>query len=228
MNIFDILGVLKYLFLLLAGVLKLKSRVPEKKPVKIQAENRIIRRPVKGMFLILLLILIGGNVSQTQAQVPYKYGLSLGTGIYAAEGFGTNLSAAMRFNKYFEQGRHFIEGSFGITSIESRVLDAIANTQFFENNRLISLEFLYGYDPKMWTSLPYFTAGVASISQGGQSRFAGILGIGNRIHFDKIFGSKKIGLRYDLRDHIFKQSYNDNKSFFTHNLNLSLNLEFFF
>jgi len=195
-------------------------------PVKIK--NEIVRRYRSRIWIAVVPFLFVLNDSNAIAQVNYGYGFSIGTGLYASEGFGTNLSGAVRVNKYFSAGRHFVEGSLGITSIESEVLKAIGNTQFFENNRLLSLEFLYGYDPKMWTSLPYFTMGVASISQGGQSRFAGVLGIGNRIYFDTLFGSKKMGLRYDLRDHIFKQSYNSSSSFITHNLNLSLNFEFFF
>jgi len=200
-----------------------RQRQPQ--PIKIESKENRYRRST---FLLLIALFCLMSTNKANAQVRHNYGFSIGTGLYAAEGFGTSFSAALRVNKYFSQGRHFVEGSFGITNFESEVLKAIGNTQFFEHNRLMSFEFLYGYDPKMWTSLPYFTMGVASINQGGQSRFAGILGIGNRIYFDTLFGSSKMGLRYDLRDHIFKQSYNSSKEFFTHNLNLSLNLEFFF
>jgi len=194
----------------------------------IKTEDNKVRTKSSTLWILLIAGFFVMNVDRAEAQVKYNYGFSLATGLYAAEGFGTNLSGAIRVNKYFSAGKHFVEGSIGIASIESEVLNAIGNTQFFEHNRLMSFEFLYGYDPKMWTSLPYFTAGVASISQGGQSRFAGILGIGNRIYFDTLFGSEKMGLRYDLRDHIFKQSYNSSSEFITHNLNLSINLEFFF
>jgi hypothetical protein len=200
-------------------------RQKQLQPIKIESKKD---RYGRSTLVILIALFFITAANEAQAQVRYNYGFSIGTGLYAAEGFGTSFSAALRVNKYFSEGRHFVEGSFGITNFESEVLKAIGNTQFFEHNRLMSFEFLYGYDPKMWTSLPYFTMGVASINQGGQSRFAGILGIGNRIYFDTLFGSNKMGLRYDLRDHIFKQSYNSSKEFFTHNLNLSLNLEFFF
>jgi len=195
-------------------------------PIKIENKDARCKKSTAWILLIPFFLIM--NTGKAEAQVKYNYGFSIATGLYAAEGFGTNISGAMRFNKYFSAGKHFIEGSLGITSIDSEVLNAIGNTQFFEHKKLVSIEFLYGYDPKMWTSLPYFTAGVASINQGGQSRFAGILGIGNRIYFDTLFGSKKMGLRYDLRDHIFKQSYNSSDEFITHNLNVSINLEFFF
>ena len=195
-------------------------------PIKVNSKNIWIRGPKQWILLIPFIFLV--DTAKVEAQVNYNYGFSVATGLYAAEGFGTNLSGALRVNKYFDAGKHFVEGSIGVTSIESEVLKAIGNTQFFEHNRLLSFEFLYGYDLKMWTSLPYFTVGVASINQGGQSRFAGIIGMGNRLYFDTLFGSKKMGLRYDLRDHIFKQSYNNSSDFITHNLNLSLNLEFFF
>lgn len=200
--------------------------IPKAQPVKIKDSYIPPKRSSRWMLIVPLVLLLGAEYSQ--AQVKYEYGFSIATGLYAAEGFGTNLSGALRFNKYFDQGKSFVEGSIGIASLESEVLKAIGNTHLFDNTRLFSLEFLYGYDPKMWTSLPYFTAGVASISQGGQSRFAGILGIGNRLYFDTLFGSKKMGLRYDLRDHIFSQSYNDRSAFISHNLNFTINLEFFF
>ena len=142
-------------------------------PLRIDVRERPSR--ISGKWLLFIPLFFFMQINDAQAQVKYKYGFSIGTGLYAAEGFGTNISGAIRFNKYFDAGRHFVEGSVGLASIRSQVLNAIGNTQFFEHNSLISFEFLYGYDPKMWTSLPYFTIGVASIDQGGQSHFAGIV-----------------------------------------------------
>lgn len=177
------------------------------------------------LFLLAGLAMIPGKAD---AQINYKNGFTISTGIYSASGFGTNPYAAFRYNRYLSKGRHFVEASFGISSIDSDVLRTVANVRLFENTRLLIYEFVYGYDPKMWTSFPYLTAGVAGINQGGQSKFAFVAGIGNRLYFDTIFGSRKIGLRYDLRDHILKQRFNDKKSFFAHNLVFTINLEFFY
>jgi hypothetical protein len=178
------------------------------------------------MIFFMAILLVHPN--KATAQIKYNNGFTISTGVYAASGFGTNPYAAFRYNHYLKQGRHFVEASFGISSIESDVLKTVANARLFENTRLLVYEFVYGYDPKMWTSLPYFTAGVAGINQGGQSKFALVAGIGNRIYFDTIFGSRKIGLRYDLRDQILKQRFNDKESFLAHNLVFTINLEFFY
>ncbi|NOG45594.1 MAG: hypothetical protein HND50_10195 [Calditrichaeota bacterium] len=178
------------------------------------------------MILALALFMIAPN--KTQAQLKYNNGFTISSGIYSASGFGTNPYVGFRYNHYLNQGKHFVEASFGVSSMESDVLKTVANARLFESNRLLVYQFVYGYDPKMWTSFPYLTAGVAGINQGGQSKFALVAGMGNRLYFDTIFGSKKIGLRYDLRDQILKQRFNDKKSFFAHNLVFTLNLEFFY
>ena len=175
---------------------------------------------------MLFMLVVGA--SNASAQLRTENGFTLSTGIYSASGFGSNLFGALRYNRYLSQGRHFVEASLGISSMESDVLKSVANASLFENQRLLVFEFVYGYDPKMWTSFPYLTAGVANLNQGGQSKFAVVLGLGNRLHFNTIFGSPNIGLRYDLRDHIVSQSFNSKKSFIAHNLVFSLNLEFFY
>lgn len=216
--------IFRFLDLLISRLARFLFLRSEKVALKIKTESYHDKK----WMMIIIPALLFINVDNSAAQVNYKYGFTIGTGIYAADGFGSNFSAAMRINRYFNQGKHFLEASLGISNLNSGVLRAIGSNGFFKNNRLFSIEFLYGYDPKMWTSLPYFTIGVANVNQGGQNNYAGVLGIGNRLHFNTIFGSKKIGLRYDLRDHIFKQSFNAGESFIAHNLNFSLNLEFFF
>lgn len=176
--------------------------------------------------IVSVFLLIGSHPAQ--AQLKANNGFSLSTGIYAAEGFGSNMLGALRYNHYLKQGRHFFEASFGLSSMSSDVLRSVANASLFAHERLLIYEFVYGYDPKMWTSFPYLTAGVAGLNQGGQSKFAVVLGVGNRIYFDTIFGSPNIGLRYDLRDHIVSQSFNEKKSFIAHNLVFTINLEFFY
>jgi len=177
------------------------------------------------IFLLAAFIVIPNKAN---AQIKYNNGFTISTGMYSASGFGTNPYAAFRYNHYLSRGRHFVEASFGISSMDSDVLRTVANARLFENTRLLVYQFVYGYDPKMWTSFPYLTAGVAGINQGGQSKFAFVAGIGNRLYFDTIFGSRKIGLRYDLRDQMLSQRFNDKKSFIAHNLVFTINLEFFY
>jgi len=162
------------------------------------------------------------------SQLPSDRGITLSTGIYAAEGFGVNPYGALRYNQYFSQGRHFVEMGLGLSSLRSQVLESVSGAKLFESNRLISYEIVYGYDPRMWSSTPYFLGGVAGLNQGGQSKFAAVLGIGNRLYFKKLFGSGKLGLRYELRDHLLTQRFNRGSSFLAHNLIFTLNLEYFY
>ncbi|MCB0281862.1 MAG: hypothetical protein H6627_02685 [Calditrichae bacterium] len=187
--------------------------------------NRLLQK-LYGMAVLIILFFV---VPQKGiAQLKTDNGFSLATGVYSSEGFGSNLFGALRYNHYLNQGRHFFEASLGLSSLQSDVLRSVANATLFENERLLVYEFIYGYDPKMWTSFPYLTAGFAGLNQGGQSKFAVVLGLGNRLYFDTLFGSPNIGLRYDLRDHIVSQSFNEKKSFIAHNIVFTLNLEFFY
>jgi len=178
-------------------------------------------------FLWLLFFIFSFQIEESQAQIPYTSGLSIAMGIYSSEGIGTNPYAGLRYSRYLKQGTHFFEASFGISSVESSVLKSVAGVRLFDGTRLLAYEIVYGYDPKMWTSMPYFIAGVANVNQGGQSKYSGVVGIGNRFHFDTLFGSKKIGLKYDIRDHILKQKFTEREAFIAHNLVVTLNLEFF-
>jgi len=176
----------------------------------------------------LVLIMFALSFTPATAQISASNGFSISTGAYSASGFGVNPYVAFRYNHYLSKGHHFIEGTFGVSSLESDVLKTFTNAKLFENDRLIAYEIVYGYDSQLWSSIPYFTAGVVGLNQGGQSKFGFVLGIGNRIYFESIFGSKNIGLRYDIRDHIISQSFNEQKSFIAHNLIFTLNLEFFY
>lgn len=204
----------------------LSGKTPKLKPILI--DNNGQKRISALMVLSFIILAFGINPKKAVGQINYNNGFNISLGAYSTSGFGTNPYAAFRYNHYLSRGKHFAEVSFGISSIESDVLRTVANAQLFENNRLLVYEVVYGYDPKMYTSLPYFVAGLAGVNQGGQSKFAVVLGIGNRLYFETIFGSKKIGLRYDLRDHILSQRFNEKKSFIAHNLVFTINLEFFY
>lgn len=182
----------------------------------------------KAVWIFILISVLSFNAENLSAQINHVNGLTLSAGAYSAAGISTNPFFGLRFNRYLEKGTHFFEFSYGFSSIESKVLNAVTAGQLFENNNFSAIELVYGYDPKMWTSFPYFTAGVANISQGGQSKLAGVLGIGNRILIDSIFGSKNFGFRYDIRDHILTQRFNNEKAFMAHNFVLTVNLEYFF
>jgi hypothetical protein len=186
-----------------------------------------ISRQSAGVFLLTVFFISTGGIQKTQAQILYKNSLSLATGIYSSEGIGANPYAGLRYNHYLAQGKHFAEITLGLSSVESTVLQSTAGLQLFDGTRLVAFEIVYGYDPAMWSSVPYFVFGVANVNQGGQNKYAGVIGIGNRIHFDTLFGSKKIGLRYDFRDHILKQKFSEREAFIAHNLVLSLNLDLF-
>ncbi len=179
----------------------------------------------KRLMIGLILLFIS---SPLMAQLKYNNGFTIAAGMYSSAGVGVNPYAALRYNHYLSEGKHFAELSFGISSVKSETLRSIANAQYFESSRLITYEFLYGYDSQMFSSFPYLLGGVAGINQGGQSKFAVVFGLGNRLYFSSIFGSKKIGLRYDIRDQMFSQSFNNRKSFLAHNLVLTLNMEFYY
>ena len=183
----------------------------------------------KSIYLFISLFLIFGfNIQPSHAQIKQINSFTLGAGAYSSSGIATNPLLQLRFNRYLDQGKHFFEISLGLSSVKSDVLNTFAGAQLFENNNLFSTELVYGYDPKMWSSLPYFTFGVANISQGGQSKFAVVLGIGNRILIDSFFDSKNFGIRYDIRDHILRQKFNADAAFTAHNFVITLNLEYFF
>ena len=75
---------------------------------------------------------------------------------------------------------------------------------------------------------PYLVVGVANINQGGQSKFSYILGLGKQIPLAQFFNVKRLGVRYDIRDQIFKQQVNNSDSFTSHNLIFSLELHYYF
>ncbi len=155
-------------------------------------------------------------------------GFGIMNGIYAAEGFGTNYYFGARYNHYFNKYRYFVEGNVGFSSLKSQVLENLAAFQVFKSEGLFTYEFLLGYDARPLGGLPYVVFGVAGLNQGGQSKFATVLGVGKLIPLAQFFDVKRFGLRYDIRDHIFKQQINDTGSFIAHNLVFSVGLQYYF
>lgn len=179
-------------------------------------------------FLSIVFLAVIMVDSSAHAQMPYESSLSLSAGAYAASGFGTNQFIGVRYNYFFLGGRYFVEGSLGFGSLKSKVLDNVAKAQVFETERLYAYEFVGAYDYNPSGYIPYFTFGVAGINQGGESKFAGVLGVGKRIPLFGFLGTNQLGLRYDVRDQIFSQKINDSDPFISHNLVFTFGLQFYF
>ena len=168
------------------------------------------------------------HAGEVRAQLRYDNSISLTIGAYAASGFGTNPFIGGRYNYYFLSGKGFVEGALGFGSLRSPVLENVTKSQLFETERLSSYEFVVGYDPAPSTYIPYMTIGVAGINQGGQSKFAGSIGLGKRVPLTGLFNGNQLGFRYDIRDQIFSQSVNNSDPFVAHNLVFTCGLQLFF
>lgn len=181
-------------------------------------------------FKFLCVVLLAATTIQSSArsQLRYENSLSLSGGAYAASGFGTNQFFGVRYNYFFLGGRYFVEASLGIGSLKSKVLENVARAQVFETEKLYAYEFVGAFDHSPSGYLPYFTFGVAGINQGGQSKFAGVLGVGKRIPLVGFLGTDQLGVRYDIRDQIFSQQINGGDSFVSHNLVFTFGLQFYF
>ena len=176
----------------------------------------------------VLLFAVLLTQSSTNAQLRYESSLSLSAGAYAASGFGTNQFVGLRYNYFFLGGRYFVEASLGLGSLRSHVLENVAKAQVFETERLLAYEFVGAYDYNPSGYLPYFALGVAGINQGGQSKFAAVLGVGKRVPLTGFLGTNQLGIRYDVRDQIFSQKINDSDPFISHNLVFTFGLQFYF
>lgn len=185
-------------------------------------------RALRKVFCILLILMITISTGLQAKKGLYRNSGSITNGLYAADGFGSNYYVGLRYNHYFDKWKYFVEGSIGFSSLKSDVLNDLASFQVFNSQDLNAYEFLLGYDPKPLSGLPYFVAGVASINQGGQSRFAYVLGFGKHIPLAQFFRIKRLGVRYDIRDHIFRQEINDAGAFTSHNLVFSFGLQYYF
>ncbi|MFN0159345.1 MAG: hypothetical protein ACKVRP_14890 [Bacteroidota bacterium] len=178
--------------------------------------------------VLLVVVATAMCSSSAGAQSRYQNSLSFNIGAYAASGFGTNTYLGVRYNYFFLGGQYFVEGSLGFGSLRSRVLENVAKAQVFESERLYAYEFIGAYDPAPAGYFPYIALGVAGINQGGQSTFAGVVGLGKRIPLTGLFGTNQLGVRYDVRDQIFSQSINNSDPFISHNIVFTVGLQLYF
>jgi opacity protein-like surface antigen len=179
-----------------------------------------------GILIVCVVLTYAAGTGQIQSRQENSLSVSLGA--YASNGFGTNEYYGLRYNYYFLGGRSFVEGAAGFSTLKSRVLENVSKAQLFDSDRLFTYEFVLGYDINPSGYFPYIAAGVAGVNQGGQSNFAGVLGLGKRMPLPGLFGSNSFGLRYDVRDHIFSQRINNSDPFISHNIVFSLGFQVFF
>jgi hypothetical protein len=165
---------------------------------------------------------------EARSQYQYQNSLSVSGGFYAASGFGTNPYVAARYNYFLPGRRFFVEASVGFSSLQSDVLETIAQSQVFESEDLYTYEFVVAYDANPSGLIPYITGGVAGINQGGQNTFSAVLGLGKRIPIANLFSSDQFSFRYDVRDQIFSQQISSAEPFVAHNIQFSLGLQFYF
>jgi len=183
----------------------------------------------RSLFILLFIFLVLGLFPvNSVAQVGFKHSISASTGIYAAAGLGSNVYINIRYNHLIDRGTYFFEGAVGLGSIRSDVLESVTAANIFDGNDLFTYEFLFGYDWRRKGTFPYFVLGFAGINQGGQSRFAGVIGLGKRILVGGLIESDKLGLRYDIRDQIFSQELNNSDSFISHNIVATIGIEYYF
>jgi len=179
--------------------------------------------------LVLSIMMAAAMISvSANAQGYHQNSLTLSVGAYAASGFGTNPYAGVRYNYILPDDRFFVEGSIGFSSLKSDVLETISRSQVFPSNDLYTYEFVLAYDAHPTGYVPYILAGVAGINQGGQTSFAGVLGLGKRMPLANFLGSDQLGLRYDIRDQVFSQQINNADPFLAHNITFTLGLQFYF
>jgi hypothetical protein len=183
---------------------------------------------MKSRLSIAAILCVFMMYEYADAQYRYHNSVSVSAGAFALSGFGTNHFVGARYNYFFLGGTYFVEGSIGFGSLHSRVLENVARSRLYESDRLYAYEFVAAYDPQPTGYLPYFTVGVAGINLGGQSNFAGVIGIGKRIPLSGLLGSNQFGLRYDVRDQIFSQQVNNSEAFLTHNIVFTVGMQFHF
>lgn len=184
------------------------------------------QRRFQGILLIVSSVFI--SIAPVRAQMPYDNSVSISLGAYAASGFGTNFNYGARYNYFISGGKFFIEGALSFGSLKSKVLENITRSQVFDTERLYTYEFVAGIDPYPNGYTPYFVIGVAGLNQGGQSNFAGVLGLGKRVPLKGLFGGDRLGFRYDVRDQIFSQRIMNNDPFISHNIVFTLGLQLYF
>ncbi len=183
---------------------------------------------IRRFLLVIGFLVIGFAGNQPLRADVFENSFGIANGIYAAEGFGSNYYLGVRYTHLFSKWHYFVETSVGLSSLKSPVLNDLASFQVFDSQNLMAYEFLFGYDMRPLNGLPYVVFGVAGLNQGGQSKFAYVIGLGKQIPLAQFFDVKRIGLRYDIRDHIFRQKLNDNGRFTAHNLVFTFGFQYYF
>jgi hypothetical protein len=163
-----------------------------------------------------------------QAQPRYEHSLSLSGGLYAASGIGTNFTYNARYDYYILGGRYFVEAGIGFGSLESKVLSTISKSKLFTSDNLLIYEFGFALDAAPAGNFPFVLFGVAGVKQGGETSFAGVIGLGKRVPLPGLFGSNSLGFRYDVRDVIFSQRLNNSDPFVTHNIAVTVGVQVYF
>ena len=185
-------------------------------------------RRTHGSTLLVLVTLVLGAHSSGRSQMHYENSLSFSAGAYAASGFNTNVYYGARYDYFFLGGRYFVEAALGFSSLKSNVLESFSKLKVFESDQLFSYEFVLSYDATPSGYIPFVVFGVAGVNQGGQSNFAGVIGLGKRVPMPGFLGTNQIGIRYDVRDQIFSQKINDSDPFISHNIVFTLGLQLYF
>jgi hypothetical protein len=194
-------------------------------PQKVRHPDRK-RASGRGLAAGLLALLLGaGAAGPVFAQQLPRAGTGVGifAGLYAADGIATNFYYGARYDYGFQGGKFFVEAALGVGSLESKVLDAVTSASLFESSRLLTYEFGVAYDHTPTGPVPFVLLGVTGIDQGGQTKFAGVVGFGKRFLISGIFDDRVIA-RLDVRDHMFSQEFNNKGSFVAHNLGLTVGL----
>jgi len=177
---------------------------------------------------ILFLFIQGPEAAHAQQKFEPTQSISLSGGLYAASGFGTNFYTNGRYDYFLMGGRCFVEASLGVGSVQSNVIGTVTKAAIFTSNNLVTYEFSFAYDYAPGGSLPFFTFGVGGVKEGEETHFAGVIGLGKRIHLPGFLGSNSLGFRYDVCDQIFSQQINNSDPFIVHNIVATLGLQIYF
>jgi hypothetical protein len=182
----------------------------------------------KSLTCLAALILMLYAPGVLQAQIRLEHSLSLFGGLYAADGIGTNATFGARYDYFVLGGRYMIEVSVSGGSLESEVISSVSKAELFKSNNLLTYEFGFAYDHAPSGYVPFLFFGVAGVKQGDATSFAVVLGLGKRIPLPGLFGTNAFGLRYDLRDQIFRQQVNNSDPFTVHNIAVTMGLQIYF
>jgi hypothetical protein len=180
---------------------------------------------VTRLFCLFVLLLVARVAT---AQMRYEHSLSLSGGLYAASGIGTNFTYAGRYDYFMFGGRYFVEGAIGFGTLHSGVINAVSKARLFPTDELLTYEFGVAFDAAPAGNIPFVLLGVAGVRQGGETSFAGVIGLGKRIPISGISGPTGFGIRYDIRDQIFSERVNNSDPFIAHNIVATVGIQVYF